>query len=905
MHPKNQLKILFIEDLPSDVDLAVLELRKEKLVFEYITVCSRADLVKALNEFRPDVIISDYMMPSFNGLQALKESKKISPDTPFILCTGSVNEETAVECIKEGAQDYVIKEHLTRLPFAVKEALEQVVINNEKRASELLLRENEEKLQSIFSAAPVGIGLAVDRILIEVNDFFCHMTGYSRKELIGKSMEFVYSSTDEFISAGEKIYRELSEKGTGSVETKLKSKDGRIINVILNSTPLDKNDHSKGVTFTMLDISDRKRAEDELKKADRSINTLISNLQGIVYRCKNDRDYTMEFLSEGVKELTGYFPEDILQNGKISYNDIIHKDDQENVWTEVQNAVKNRQHYQLVYRIITKSGDIRWVWEKGEGVFTKDDELEFLEGFITDITERINAEKALRESEEKYRGIFENVQNVYYETSIEGTILVVSPSIRILSKGQYSIEDLIGKSMIDYYSDLGDRQVILNELRSKGKVTDFEVSFKNKDGSLVPCSISANFIMDSNGQPKKIIGSMNDITDRKNVTEALKLAKDKAEASDKLKTSFLNNISHEVRTPLNGILGFAEIMSQPDLSDEDKTESLLMLRESSERLLNTITNYMDISLLTSGSLSVHNRDFSPAKILKEIFESFEAICSARNLVLMLKISGDDMNLIINSDPEIFQKIIIHLLNNAVKFTEHGSIDFGYHVHVNDIMFFVKDTGIGIGKESIEIVFDKFSKEEKGHLKITEGSGLGLSIAKGMTEILGGRIVAESVIGEGSCFSVYLPVAHKPSFLRQNIPLKDDKKIKQGDLILVAEDDDTNFFYLNALITRETVAKVLRAANGREAIEMFNANPGINLILMDMKMPEIDGFEATRQIKLLNPNVPIIAITAYAMSGDEDRIIAAGCDGYISKPINKKSLKDKMSEFIKILPPFQT
>ena len=198
MIQKSQLKILFVEDVPSDVDLAVLELRKEKLKFDYITVCTRADLVRALREFNPDIIISDYMMPAFNGLQALKEAKAYDPDIPFILYTGSVNEETAVECIKAGAQDYVIKEHMTRLPFAVKEAIDQVRINKEKRASELLLRDNEEKLQSIFSVAPVGIGLVVDRVIIEVNDFFCDLTGYTRTELIGKSTEILYSSTNEF-----------------------------------------------------------------------------------------------------------------------------------------------------------------------------------------------------------------------------------------------------------------------------------------------------------------------------------------------------------------------------------------------------------------------------------------------------------------------------------------------------------------------------------------------------------------------------------------------------------------------------------------------------------------------------------------------------------------------------------
>src|SRR5664280_1309907 len=194
MIQKNLLKILFIEDLPSDVDLAVLELRREKLKFDHTTVCTRVDLIKALSEFKPDLIISDYMMPSFNGIQALKVSKEFDVDLPFILCTGSINEEVAVECMKAGAIDYVTKQHMSRLPFAVKDALAKISMNKEKTAYDLLLKENEAKLQSIFTVSPVGIGLVVNRVLLEVNDTLCNLTGYKRSELIGKSSLILYSS---------------------------------------------------------------------------------------------------------------------------------------------------------------------------------------------------------------------------------------------------------------------------------------------------------------------------------------------------------------------------------------------------------------------------------------------------------------------------------------------------------------------------------------------------------------------------------------------------------------------------------------------------------------------------------------------------------------------------------------
>jgi CheY-like chemotaxis protein len=392
---------------------------------------------------------------------------------------------------------------------------------------------------------------------------------------------------------------------------------------------------------------------------------------------------------------------------------------------------------------------------------------------------------------------------------------------------------------------------------------------------------------------------MRDITDRKNVTEALKLAKDKAETSDKLKTEFLNNISHEVRTPLNGILGFAEIMSEPDLSEEDKKDSLFMLHESSDRLLNTITNYMDISLITSGSLSVHKKDFIPGQVLRRIFDNFNPICFNRHLELTLEIPEKADNLSVNSDPEILHKIISHLMNNAVKFTEKGNISFGYTIFKGEFEFFVKDTGIGIGKESINSVFNRFIKEDRGPSKITEGSGLGLSIAQGMSEVIGGKIRVESEVGVGSCFFLTIPVKEQVETPLSPTPHKDFRKVTNGLLILVAEDDETNFYYLNALLSREIGSKVLHASTGREAIGLFKANPGINLILMDIKMPEIDGLEATRQIKLLKKDVPIIAITAYAMSGDEDKVMAAGCDGYLSKPISRKRLLEKMAEFINI------
>jgi len=1020
MTNKNLLKILFAEDLRSDADLAVLELRKEGLRFEHMRVDTRVEFVKALNEFKPDIIISDYMMPSFNGLQALKEVKKFNPEIPFILCTGSINEETAVECIKAGATDYVIKEHLTRLPFAVKEALEQSMKEKEKKAAELLLKENEEKLQSIFSAAPIGIGLVVDRVFMEVNDTFCKMTGYTRKELIGKSSEMIYATKKEYESDGTEKYRQISEKGTGSVETRFKCKNGKILNILLSSAPLDKDNLGKGVTFTATDITKKIQTEEALANEKYLIYSLMNTLPDHIYfkdlssrfirinkaqaqffglsdpsqavgKTDSDffsgehaeqayedeqtiirtgqsisieekethinrpdtwvstvklplndkdgriigtfgisRDITQRRLTEealqksqhlfqtlaqvspvGIfrtdpdghttyvnpkwSELSGLSSEEALGEGWLN---AVYMEDRIYLSESWVNNLKSRNESSAEYRFLRPDGRIVWVIGKAVPEMVGNEVTGYI-GTITDITERKGAEEALRESEEKYRSIFENVQDVYYETSIDGTILEISPSIEILSKGQYHMEDLIGKSMYNFYSDASERASLITILKEQGTVSDFEITLKNKDGSSVPCSISSKICFDSQGQPEKIIGSMHDITDRRNAIEALKLAKDKAEASDKLKTSFLNNISHEVRTPLNGILGFAEIMSQPYLSENDRKESLAMLFESSDRLLNTITNYMDISLITSGAIALYKKDFSPDHVLREIFSKNKMLCSMKNLDLSLNIPEQAEKISLRSDPDILRKIVSQLLNNAIKFTEKGSIDYGYSIHTHELEFFVKDTGIGIGKESLRKVFEHFIKEDRGPLKITEGSGLGLSISKGLVELLGGKIRVESEIGKGSAFFFTVPIEKEAENQIISPDTGKRKNTLKANSILIAEDDEINFFYLNTLLKQNTSANIIHASNGKEAIDKFLQNPDIGLILMDIKMPEMDGLEATRQIKAINPNIPVIAITAYAMAGDEARIEDAGCDYYLTKPINKKLLFEKMAEYIDI------
>lgn len=891
---RSKVKILFIEDTIADVDLALIVLIKENLEFEHSIVCTKTDLLIALEEFRPDLIISDYMMPSFNGLHALNISKEFDPSIPFILCTGSVNEEVAVDCMKAGAVDYIIKEHMTRLPFAVREALEQARINKEKRASELLLKENEEKLQSIFNASQIGIGLLVGRKLIEVDDFLCKLVGYERKELIGKSTEILFSTNAEFINSGKDQLRQLAEKGIGTVETKFRCKNGLLIDVMLSTAPLDKTDYSRGITFTVLDITERKKSEETLKESERRFTSILSNIELISMIL--DREGTLTFCNDYFLNLTGWKREEIMgSDWFIQFIPPENPEIRDVFGALLQNSPSSWHHEN---EILTRTGERRLIRFNNSTLHSLTGEIIGTASIGEDITDQKTAELILRESEEKYRRIFENVQDVYYETSIEGNIIEVSPSIANLSGHRYKPEDLIGRSMYEFYSDPKERNLFTSELQEKGYVTDFEISLIDNDGLSIPCSLSSTLVRDVNGNPEKIIGSLRNISDRKNASDALRIAKEKAEMSDRLKTEFLNNISHEVRTPLNGILGFAEILTLHNLTEDEKKESLSMLQESSNRLLNTINNYMDISLVASGNLTVNMKIFNPAAMLKKIYDNFNLICFNRKVGLFLDIPGESDEYLINSDPDICRKIITHFLDNSVKFTENGSIQFGFTEKDGNLVFFVKDTGRGINQDSFKIIFDRFEKASVANYRISEGSGLGLSIAKGMSDAINANISLESEPGKGSTFFLSVPMV---TVRATDMPVNPghEKKIIKGSPILVAEDDAINYYYLSTLLVRETDSKIFHAHDGREAIEIFKANPDIKLILMDMKMPEVDGFEATRQIKLINSSVHIIAVTAYAMAGDEEKVMAAGCDGYLSKPINQKSLYNKIAEFIKI------
>jgi len=372
-------------------------------------------------------------------------------------------------------------------------------------------------------------------------------------------------------------------------------------------------------------------------------------------------------------------------------------------------------------------------------------------------------------------------------------------------------------------------------------------------------------------------------------------ARDKAEASNKLKTAFMNNISHEIRTPLNGILGFAPMAIDPTFSSAEKLEFLEILNLSGKRLMQTITDYMDISLLTSGNMEVIFKEFAPGLLVDEIQKQYHSVCIKKGISLVIEKQEAFNSVAVKSDRSFLKKILSHLMDNALKFTEKGSITLGVSVNINLIEFYVKDTGVGVSEEALSIIFEHFSQEDESTTRGYEGNGLGLAIIRGMVALLGGKITAESVKGTGSTFTFTIPWVEDTSELTLPANPEHLDSIPRRPIILVAEDEPYSFLFFELALDKDY--EIIRAEDGEEAVELCTLISDIQLVLMDLKMPKMNGLIATQEIKKIRNNLPVIALTAYAETGIREKCIDAGCDEYMTKPVSKMELLNKIEDFL--------
>ncbi len=409
-------------------------------------------------------------------------------------------------------------------------------------------------------------------------------------------------------------------------------------------------------------------------------------------------------------------------------------------------------------------------------------------------------------------------------------------------------------------------------------------------------------IRDERGVITMVMGIFKDVSDTMKIEQELKEARDKAKESDRLKTSFLANMSHEIRTPMNGILGFANLLRDPGLSEEKRDLYLKHIDHSSQQLLNIIDDIIDISKIESEQLKISNKPVRINGILDEIYSSFfhrirGDAPGQKKVAFNLKKGNDSPEFTIVADDFRLSQVFNNLIGNAIKFTKEGRIEFGYHLKENRyIEFFVSDTGIGIPNNKVRLIFDRFGQVNQERSLQPSGTGLGLPISKSLVNLMGGEMWVESEVGKGSTFYFTLPLVVKQAVEDARVMISNKSYNWAQKEILVAEDEELNWFFVREML-RQTGAEIHRARNGREAVDLTRKlSPDV--ILMDIKMPEMNGIEATRLIRAFNEEVPIIAQTAFVMAEEKEESLLAGCNHFVTKPLDRTTIMELIDSYFK-------
>ena len=947
-----------------------------------------------------------------------------------------------------------------------------------------LKRENEEYFRTLIENSSNVIAIVDQQGLISYKSpSLKKVLGYLPNKIIGKNIfDFIHiDDKQRVINQFKNLFKKANK--IEKIDFNFLHCNGKYCSIKGTAKNLLYSPKIKGLVLNYRDVTPYKKAENALKESERMLQTLFNNLQGIVYKCKNDDDWSMEFISAGFYKMTSYSVDDLIGNSKISFNQIIVPEDRNTVRDKINLALKNNEKFELNYRIKCATGEIKFVLEKGEGVYSEETgEAIGVEGFITDVTQQRKTELSLQLKKEELLDFNKELEqqiiihkkakeeifklstavkqspSVITITNLDGNIEYVNPKFTEITG--YKSEEVINenprilKSEIKHneeYQELWDAITIGKEWHGEfynrkkngefywesasispifddnGKITSyikigedithrkrneliqkvlynisnavstadnlkklinfikqqletiidvsnffvafydketdtFSSSFMNDDennyetwpagktfsayvvktskslfvdenqilqmkergdieivgavpkvGMIVPIKyegitngvFSIQNYTDADAYSESDLEMLDFVSDlislyinRINALEKLKSALNKATESDRLKTAFLQNVSHEIRTPMNGILGFTSLLNDPDLSGEEQQSYINIITISGKRMLSTLNDLMDISMLETGQVKINLTSTNINDELDNLYSFFKPEVENKGMDLNYSVSLEKEFVNINIDRDKFYAILSNLIKNSIKYSKKGSINFGYEYKEDFLEFFVKDTGIGIPKNRQEAIFKRFVQADIEDIKVYEGAGLGLSISKAYVEMLGGEIWVNSLEGKGAEFYFTIPYnsGHKKILENSNEDMFNNKETETVRLkILIVEDEEIASEYLS-IILGVFNPTLLFARTGIEAISICKENLDIDLVLMDIKMPIMGGYEATREIRVFNKKVVIIAQTAYALGGDREKAISAGCDDYVIKPIDSEKLIKKIESY---------
>lgn len=767
----------------------------------------------------------------------------------------------------------------------------------EQRKSEVKIKEASDKYNSLINNANEGIFVIQDDHFKFVNPVGLELSGYSFEELSAmRFQDILYPDDIELVAKRNKA--RLMGEDFSPYDIRFITKKGEEVWINLNATFMQWDSKPAVLCFAS-DISERKKTEKELQKSQHELNQLFATADDMIYL--QDTEGNIKMLNNYIERLGFKHSKNITLH---DWKKQLHKDDIEKVDRFFRNHSGKVNRYRGEYRMLDASGQWRWFDAK---MIARKDEHDNIIGYYCidrDITYLKNTERALQKAKQraekssrKNQGLLEAMPDMMFVFDRNGVILdshsgkdslYYKPKSSFLNK---NIQDVLPQDL----ASLTLKKITKVIQSGKSDIYKYKLVIQNIENVYE----SRMVLLDDH----HVLSIVRDITERERMMEELKMAKEKAEESDKLKSAFLATMSHELRTPLNAIIGFSGLIINNDYPGKE-IEYSHIVHNNGKHLLEVINSILNISSIEAGDIRLHEAEFDAAELAETVFSVLQAELEARNKTMIqarFNPPRRDQPIIAYSDQTKIRQILVNLISNAVKFTNHGYIEIGYTTDNEDLIFTVSDTGIGIDKQDQKKIFEQFRQLDDTHTRSTDGVGLGLSVCQKLADLLSADISVQSELDKGTTFELRLSyVLNQFSEESQAAESKKtdyeiDEQAIRNKTILIAEDEESNFMLLKAILQRFKCI-ILHAKNGQEAISMVQNNANIDLIFMDIKMPVKNGYEATKEIKATHPSIPVIALTAYAMRGDREKAYDSGCDEYLAKPLNKDQLIELVKQY---------
>lgn len=811
--------------------------------------------------------------------------------------------------------------------MGVEASLEIVRDISDRKQALSALRESEDKFRTLAESSPYAIMIYQDDRWVYTNAAGEKLSGYSAEELY--QMNFWDIATGDYrdLIRLRGQTRQSGKQATPSYEFRITTKSGEEKWVYLSGSSLLFKGRFAGIV-SVIDITERKKAEEAMHREQKILRTLIDNLPDSIYFkdingrkiVANRADLNLMGLEKETDAL-GKTDVEMLGHdaGVKGYNDDL----------QVINSgipLLNSEH-----EITGPDGRIHWMLTSKIPLHDEQGKVNGLVGIGHDITLRKRAEQIqsvllqisnaanltneLSDLFEKIRlllGTLLDTTNFYIAFYDEVTDMLSIPYLKdekdqlsqwpagksatgFVIKNKRSL--LIDKNDIELLCQQGVLEIV-GEPCQHWLGVPLTVNNKAIGALVLQSYTSAQAFNARDVEMLEFVARQLSLSiQRKKAEHDIREALVKAEESDRLKTAFLNNMSHEIRTPLNGILGFTSLLNDPDTTEEDQRYFQRIITQNGEQLLSIINDIISIATIESGQEKVRESGCDVNEVLNMLYNQFKMASAGKQIMLNFRSSVASQAALVRTDETKLKQILSNLIGNAIKFTDHGLVDFGCKLSGDMLQFNVSDTGIGIPEHLHQVIFERFRQANADPAKEYGGNGLGLAISKAYTELMGGNIWLESTPGKGTTF--YFTVPYKALNEQQDFKVNNQNATLiingSGKTILVAEDVYANYQLIEAILKKMNF-NILHVEDGISAVEACRLDPSIELVLMDIKMPGMDGYEATRRIKAIHPSLPVVAVTAYALSGDRDKAIAAGCDDYITKPVKAGILIGVLNRF---------